>query len=129
MGGGVEIRYGALKAVAPKPRDRVQELLAEEPLGAPQAVTEREGVVEPNAQVDLPQSVWVALVDGVDEAHRSHQSRSGVEEAPALDQPLTHQRKVEIRQVAQTSVDQSRGTAGGAEGEVSLLHQRGLETP
>ncbi len=53
-----------------------------------------------------------------------HQVRTLAQQAPAFDERLTHQSDLTVFQVAQASVDDAGGPAGGAGGEVVLFDQQ-----
>ena len=54
-----------------------------------------------------------------------HQVRALLQQAPAFEQRLADQSELGMLQVAQAAVDDARGAAGGAGGEVVLLDQQG----
>ncbi len=54
-----------------------------------------------------------------------HQVRPLLQQAPAFEQRLAHQSELGMFQIAQAPVDDARGPAGGAGGEVVLLNQQG----
>src|SRR5690242_4759226 len=63
------------------------------------------------------------VIERQNECERLHQMRRVAQESSALDQRLTHERDIELRQVADAAMHQLGRPATRSAGEVAALHQ------
>src|SRR5512143_1569358 len=82
----------------------------------------REAPVEPQSEAHF-QRATPSGRERQQKTHRAHEVRLAAQQALALAQRFPHQRQLAMLQVAQTAVNDSSGSAGGAGSEVALLDQ------
>ena len=82
-----------------------------------------EQVVKRQPQANLERRVWVACINGQQERDGFHQVRRHTGEQPALAARLAHELEFVLLEVAQPAMNQFRGPAGGAGGEIARLDQ------
>src|SRR5262249_4325336 len=86
-----------------------------------------EQVIDPYTRPELPEGMRVSLPNGKQESQRLTEMRRDAAEAHLLDACLTHQANMALFEVAKAAMQQARGPAARAAGEIGALDQYGIE--
>src|SRR6476660_1653996 len=88
-----------------------------------QSIADRQKVVQGKTSMEQKGRTLLPAIDRQEEADRLDEMRRGLEQAGPFHQGFTHQRKLKLLEIAQTTMDQlGRGGRGGR-GIVALLDQ------